>query len=274
MKNQDQMLGMIAGNRRFPILFAQAAKKHGVKKLVAVAFVGETEPELEKFVDAIEWVKLGKLNDLVGRFKKHGVEKVVMVGQIAPKNLFARVSLDVRMTMLLAKLRTKNAESIFGAIGREIAKDGLSLVPHAHYVGEAIPKKGVLTQRKPTKEQEQDIKFGRRIGGSIAALDIGQTVVIKRGTVLAVEAFEGTDEALLRGGRLAGDERGAVAVKVSKPGQDMRFDIPDIGETTIETARKAELSVLAFEAGKTLLLERDQIVRLEDKHGICLMAFE
>jgi DUF1009 family protein len=217
-------------------------------------------------------VKLGQLNDLIQRFKKHGVEKVVMVGQIAPENLFARISLDLRMTMLLAKLRSRNAETIFGAIGDELAKDGLQLVPHASYLQEFIPKAGPITKLKPTKEQLQDVEFGEKIARSIAALDIGQTVVVKKGTVLAVEAFEGTDACLARGGELG--QGGACAVKVTKPGQDMRFDIPVIGLTTIETAARAGVSVIAFEAGRTLLLEREQIVKKADEASISLYAFE
>lgn len=267
-----ETLGMIAGNRKFPLLFAQAARKRGVGRLVAVAFEGETEPELSKFVDAVEWVKLGQLNDLIQRFKKHGVEEVVMVGQIAPKNLFARISLDLRMTMLLAKIRTRNAETIFGAIGTELAKDGLKLIPHASYLEEFMPKAGPLTRVRATREQEQDIAFGAKIAKSIAALDIGQSVVVKEGTVLAVEALEGTDACLTRGGELG--QGGSVAVKVTKPGQDMRFDIPVIGMTTIETASKAGIAVIAFEAEKTLLLERDEIIKAADKFGICLVAIE
>jgi len=267
-----ETLGMIAGNRKFPLLFAQAARKRGVKKLVAVAFEGETEPELTRWVDAVEWVKLGQLNDLIERFKKHGVEKIVMVGQIAPKNLFSRISLDLRMTMLLARLRTRNAESIFGAIGDELAKDGLQLVPHASFLQEFIPKAGPLTRLKPTKEQLQDLEFGEKIARSIAALDIGQTVVVKEGTVLAVEAFEGTDACLARGGELG--QGGATAVKTTKPGQDMRFDIPVIGLTTIETAARAGVALIAFEAGRTILIERDEIIAAAEKSGVCLIAFE
>ncbi len=267
-----ETLGMIAGNRKFPLLFAQAARKRGVRKLVAVAFEGETEPELSKFVDVIEWVKLGQLGELIQRFKKHGIKEVVMVGQIAPKNLFARISLDLRMTVLLAKLRTRNAGTIFGAIGNELAKDGLVLIPHASYLEEFIPKAGPLTRSNPTPQQRQDIDFGLKVARSIAALDIGQTVVVKEGAVLAVEALEGTDACLARGGELG--QGGAVAVKVTKPGQDMRFDIPVVGMTTVETAKKAGIAVLAVEAGKTLLLEREEIVREADKHNICLLAFE
>jgi UDP-2,3-diacylglucosamine hydrolase len=267
-----ETLGMIAGNRKFPLIFAQAARKRGIRKIVAVAFEGETEPELSRFVDAVEWVKLGQLNDLIGRFKKHGVEQIVMVGQIAPKNLFNRISLDLRMTMLLAKLRTRNAETIFGAIGDELAKDGLKLIPHAPYLDEFIPKAGPLTKLKPTSSQQQDIEFARKTAKAIAALDIGQTVVVKEGTVLAVEAFEGTDACLLRGGQLG--QGGSVAVKVTKPGQDMRFDIPVVGMTTIETTGKAGIAVLALEAGRTLLLERDDMVAAADKLGVCLVAIK
>ncbi|MBV9464395.1 MAG: UDP-2,3-diacylglucosamine diphosphatase LpxI [Verrucomicrobiae bacterium] len=268
----DSTLGIIAGNRKFPLIFADAARKRGVKKLVAVAFEGETDPALAEHVDAIEWVRLGKLNDLVKSFQRHEVRDVVMVGQIAPKNLFSRVSLDLRMTMLLAKLHRKNAETIFGAIGEELSKDGLRLVPHLDFLEDLIPKAGALTRKAPSREQRQDIDFGVKIAKQVSAIDIGQTVVVKEGVVLAVEAFEGTDSALRRGGELG--QGGAVAVKVSKPGQDLRFDVPVLGVSSVETASKAGIAVLAIEAGRSLLLERDATIERADQLGVCLFAFE
>ena len=265
-------LGIIAGNRKFPQIFAEEARRTGIKRLVAVAFEGETEPAIEPLVDHVEWMKLGQLGKLIETFKKNQVRDVVMVGQIAPKNLFKGLRLDMRMTMLLARLKKRNAETIFGAIGQELAKDGLRLVPHAQFLERLIPKAGVLTNRKPTKEEQEDLEFGFRIGKSIADLDIGQTVVVKRGTVLAVEAFEGTDAALLRGGQLGGGD--AVAVKVTKPSQDMRFDIPCIGNTTIEILKQAGITVLGIEAGRTLLLEQDPLLASANKAGISIVALE
>ncbi len=265
-------LGMIAGNRRFPQIFAQEARRSGVQQLVAVAFEGETEPAIESYVDHVEWMKLGQLGKLVEAFQRNQIQEVVMVGQIAPKNLFASLRLDLRMTMLLARLKKKNAETILGAIGEELAKDGLRLVSHAKFLERLIPQKGILTQRKPSKEERKDFEFGFRIGKSIASLDIGQTVVVKQGTVLAVEAFEGTDETLLRGGTLG--QGGATAIKVTKPGQDMRFDIPCIGPRTIEILKQSKINALGIEAGKTLLLEMELLLKAANQSGITIEALE
>ncbi len=263
-------LGLIAGNRQFPQIFAREARRAGVRRLVAVAFEGETDPAIEPLVDQVVWLKLGQLDRLIQAFRDQGVRRVVMVGQIAPKNLFASLRLDLRMTLLLARLKRRNAETIFGAIGEELAKDGMELVPHADFLERLIPKKGVLTRRKPTSEEREDFEFGLRIARSVAALDIGQTVVVKRGTVLAVEAFEGTDAALLRGGQLG--EGGAVAVKVTKPGQDMRFDIPCVGGTTLAALTQAGITALAIEAGRTLLLEKEELLKMADAAKIAIEA--
>lgn len=264
-------LGIIAGNRKFPQLFAQEARRAGVKKLVAIAFEGETDPAIAPFVDVIEWMKLGQLTKLMNAFRKHGVRDVVMVGQIAPSNLFANVRLDMTMTMLLARLKRRNAETIFGAIGEEFQKNELQLVPHAQFLDRLIPQAGILTRRKPSRQEKQDFDFAWRIGKTIASLDIGQTVVVKGGTVLAVEAFEGTDGALLRGGGLAA---GAVAVKLTKPGQDMRFDIPCVGSGTIETLRKAGITAFGIEAGRTLFLEKEMVLKLADDARIAIEALK
>jgi DUF1009 family protein len=265
-------LGIIAGNRKFPQIFAQEARRSGIKKLVAVAFEGETEPAIEPLVDAVEWMKLGQLGKLIDAFQKHDVQEVVMVGQIAPKNLFSNVRLDLRMTMLLARLKRRNAETIFGAVGEELAKDQIKLLPHAHFLKRLIPKVGLLSKRKPTSEEKEDFEFGFKIAKSVAALDIGQTVVVKRGTVLSVEGFEGTDASLLRGGELGQGD--SVAVKVTKPDQDMRFDIPCIGVSTIEVLIKAGISALGIEAERTLLLEKDKILELADQNNVAIEAIK
>lgn len=265
-------LGIIAGSRKFPQIFAREARRGGVKRLVAVAFEGETDPAIEPLVDVVEWMKLGQLGRLIEAFQKHSVREVVMVGQIAPKNLFANLRLDLRMTMLLARLKRRNAETIFGAIGEELAKEGIQLTAHAQYLARLIPQAGVLTKRRPSREERSDFEFGWRIAKQVAALDIGQTVVVKRGTVLAVEAFEGTDAALARGGKLG--QGGGVAVKVTKPGQDMRFDIPCIGCETIETLRQAGITALGLEAGKTVLLEKEELLAAASKAGIAIEAIK
>lgn len=241
-----------------------------MQRLVAVAFEGETDPAIEPLVEHVEWMKLGQLDRLIKVFRKNDVREVVMVGQVAPKNLFASVRLDLRMTKLLARLKRRNAETIFGAIGGELAKDGLKLVPHAGFLEHLIPKAGVLTRRKAGSEEREDFKFGLRIARALADLDIGQTVVVKRGTVLAVEAFEGTDAALARGGELGRGD--AVAVKMAKPGQDMRFDIPCVGPTTIGIMKRCGISALGIEAGKTLLLEKEELLKMADEAGVAVEA--
>ncbi len=263
-------LGIIAGNRLFPQIFAREARRAGVPRLVAVAFEGETDPAIEPLVDQVEWMKLGQLDRIIQAFKSHDVRKVVMVGQIAPTNLFANLRLDLRMTMLLARLKRRNAETIFGAIGEELAKDGLELVPHADFLARLIPSAGPLTKRRATAEEREDFVFGFRIAKQVAALDVGQSVVVKRGTVLAVEALEGTDACLRRGGALG--QGGAVAVKVTKPNQDMRFDIPCIGPETIAALRESRITALAVEAGRTLLLAREEILAAADEAGIAIEA--
>lgn len=273
-------LGIIAGNRKFPQIFAREARRAGVNRLVAAAFEGETDPAIASCVDQVEWVKLGQLGALIEAFQKHQIRQVVMVGQIAPTNLFKNLRLDWRMTALLARLKRRNAETIFGAIGEELARDGLELAPHAAFLERLIPKAGVLTKRKPTSEEREDLEFGFRVGKAVAALEIGQTVVVKRGTVLAVEAFEGTDAALRRGGELGrggtdgpGDKgAGPVAVKVTKAGQDMRFDIPCVGPETIHVLRESGITALGIEAGKTLLLEMETLLQAANESKIAIEA--
>jgi DUF1009 family protein len=266
----EACLGIIAGNRLFPQVFAKEARRAGVARLVAVAFEGETDPALAPLVDKVEWMKLGQLGRLIEAFKNHGVRKVVMVGQIAPRNLFANLRLDLRMTALLARLKRRNAETIFGAVGEELAKDGLELVPHAEFLARIIPKPGVLTRRKPTASERAAFQFGWHVAREVARLDIGQTVVVKEGAVLAVEAFEGTDACLRRGGALG--QGGAVAVKVTKPNQDMRFDIPCLGPETVAALREAGISAMAVEAGRTLLLAKEELLAAADAAGIALEA--
>lgn len=270
--SDGEPLGIIAGNRLFPQVFAREARRAGVRRLVAVAFEGETDPAIGPLVDRVEWLKLGQLDRLIQAFKTNGVRKVVMVGQIAPKNLFANLRLDLRMTLLLARLKRRNAETIFGAIGEELAKDGLELAPHAPFLARILPEPGVLTRRTPDAAERAAFQFGWPIAKEIARLDIGQTVVVKEGTVLAVEAFEGTDACLRRGGTLGKD--GAIAVKVTKPNQDLRFDIPCIGLETIAILREAGIRAMAIEARRTLLLAREELLAAANDHGIAIEALD
>ena len=269
MSEPIQTLGLIAGNRSLPLLLARHARAAGVTRLVAVAFEGETDPALAALVDDIVWLKVGQLGKMISAFTERGVKQCVMVGQIAPRNLFD-LRPDLRAVALLLRLKEKNAHTIFAAIADELRKDGVELISAIPWLAPAMLGAGFALGPKLSAEQQADVAFGFRIAKEVSRLEIGQTVVVKNGTVLAVEGFEGTDKALARGGELAGKDGGAVAVKVAKPGHDMRFDIPCIGAKTIETCAAAGVSVLALEAGKTLLLDADEVKQAVAKRKISI----
>ena len=262
-------LGLIAGNRSLPLEFARQARAAGVKKLVAVAFENETDPALAKLVDEIVWLRVGQLSKMISAFTDCGVKQCVMAGQIAPKNLFD-LRPDLRAMSLLFKIKEKNAHTIFGAIADELKKDGVELIEATPWLTPLMPGKGFHLGPKLSAEQKADVEFGFRIAKEVTRLEIGQTVVVKNGVVLAVEGFEGTDKCLTRGGELAGRDGCAVAVKVAREKHDMRFDIPCLGAKTLEVCAAARISVLAVEAGKTLLLEREACERLANKDKISL----
>lgn len=262
---------MIAGNRSLPLEFARQARRAGVKRLVAIAFEGETEPALASLVDEIVWLKVGQLARMISAFTDRGVKQCVMVGQITPKNLYD-IRPDLRALAMLLRLKEKNAHAIFGAIAEELNKDGVELVDGTPWLKPLMPGAGFLLGPKLSAGQREDVEFGFRIAKETARLEIGQTVVVKRGTVLAAEAFEGTDKCLARGGELAGKDGGAVAVKVAKAGHDLRFDIPCVGPQTLETCAASRIGVLAFEADKTLVLEREICAPFAERHEIAVTA--
>ena len=262
-------LGMIAGNRSLPLEFARQARRAGAKRLVAVAFENETDPALAKLVDEIIWLKVGQLSKMIAAFTDRGVTQCVMVGQIAPRNLYD-VRPDLRAMAVLLRLKEKNAHTIFGAIGDELKKDGVELIDATPWLTPLMPGKDFQLGPKLSNQQKADVEFGFKIAKEISRLEIGQTVVVKNGAVLAVEAFEGTDKCLARGGELAGRDGGAVAVKVAKLNHDMRFDIPCLGAQTLEVCAKNGVAVLALESGKTLLLEREACETLAKKNKISL----
>lgn len=269
MCTQPETMGIIAGNRSLPLLFAQEARRQGVKRLVAVAFDGETDPALASLVDEIVWIKVGQLSKMINAFTSRGVKHCVMTGQIAPKNLF-EIRPDLRGLTLLLRLREKNAHTVFGAIADELKKDGVDLVEATPWFKPLMPGAGFRLGPKLSDAQRADVEFGYRLAKEISRLEIGQTVLVKEGTVLAVEAFEGTDRCLARGGELAGSAGGAVAVKVAKERHDMRFDIPCLGPKTLETCAAARISVLAFEAGRSLVLEQETCEHIATKHKIAV----
>jgi DUF1009 family protein len=262
-------LGIIAGNGIYPRLLATAARNAGVKKITAAAFAGETDPDLEQHVQLIEWMRVGQLNRLLKFFSQNKVRHAMMAGQIAPKNLFD-LRPDWKALLLLGRLKQRNAESIFAAIANELAKMGIDLLPATTFLEDCLAPGGLIAGSKLSRREEQDVDFGWKIAKEIAQLDVGQTVLVKNGTVVAVEAFEGTNDAIKRGGALARES--AVMVKVAKPNQDMRFDVPVIGVETLRVAAEAKLRVIAVEAGKTLLLERDVVAKLADRSKISIVA--
>ncbi len=262
-----ETVGIIAGNRSLPILLARQARAQGVKRLVAVAFENETDPLLASVVDEIVWLKVGQLSKLISAFTSRQVKYCVMAGQIAPKNLYD-LRPDLRAMALLFRLKEKNAHTIFGAIADELKKDGVELIDATPWLKPLMPGKDFHFGSKLSDDQKADVNFGFRTAKEISRLEIGQIVVVKNGTVLAVEAFEGTDKCLARGGELAGKSGGAVAVKVARENHDLRFDIPCVGPQTLQTCATAGISVLAFEAGKSLLLEQETCEQIAGKNKI------
>jgi UDP-2,3-diacylglucosamine hydrolase len=266
---QLKTLGIIAGNGVYPRLLAAAARKAGVARIVAAAFTNETDPALSEHVDVIEWMRVGQLGRLLKFFRAQKILHAIMAGQIAPKNLFD-LHPDVKALLLIAKLKQRNAESIFAAIADELRKAEVELLPATTFLEDSLAQPGLIAGPKLSGREVEDVDLGWKITKEIARLDIGQAVIVKNGTILAVEAFEGTNEAIKRGGALASE--GAVMVKVAKPNQDMRFDVPVIGLETIRIASEVKLRVIAVEAGRTLLLERDAIVDLANRAKITIIA--
>jgi UDP-2,3-diacylglucosamine hydrolase len=249
-------LGIIAGNGIYPFLVVKAARQQGVLAIHIAAFENETHPDLADYADSIEWMRVGQLGRLLKYFVNAGVHEAVMAGQIAPKNLFD-LHPDFKVLMVLSRLKRRNAETLFGAVGDELAKAGVQLLPATTYLEDSLAIEGVNAGPKLKKRYFDDVVFGFEIAKEVSRLDIGQTVVVRNGTVLAVEGFEGTNETIRRGAALG--KQGTVVVKVSKPNQDIRFDVPVIGCETVEVAFAAGVKVLAVEAGKTLLLEKDAV---------------
>jgi len=264
-----EVLGIIAGNGVYPQLVAAAARKAGVKKIVAAGFTDETDPLLRQHVDVLEWMRVGQLGRLLKFFRAQHIHHAIMAGQIAPKNLFD-LRPDMKAMMLLAKLKQRNAESIFAAIANELATLEVDLLPATTFLEDSLAHCGLIAGPKLSLREQEDVELGWKVAKEIARLDIGQTVIVKNGTIVAVEGLEGTNEAIRRAGVLARD--GTVMVKVAKPNQDMRFDVPVVGAETIRVATDAGLRVIALEAGKTLFLQRDEIADLASAASISIVG--
>jgi len=265
-----QKLGLIAGNGRFPILFSNAARKKGVY-VVAVALKEEADPELAKFVDKIYWVSMGELKSLIDIFKKEGIRKATMAGKITKTRLFKNTpKLDPAAHKLLAKANDKKDMSLLKKAAGILKLFGITLIDSTMFMEDYLPAKGVLSKRAPTKEEWNDIKFGFILAKKMGALDIGQTVAVKSKTILAIEAIEGTDKAILRAGGLGNGN--VVIVKTARPRQDKRFDVPTVGPGTIRSLKESGGGVLAIEAKKMFLIDKDECIKLADSNNISLVV--
>lgn len=262
-------IGLIAGNGRFPIIFAENARRLGYT-VSAVAHIGETEPELEKHVEKIHWIKIGQLNKLIQAFKSDGVRHAVMLGGIKKTHVFTTVRPDLRVLAMAGRLRLWKDDAILREFAAELEREGIQICESTFGLNGILVEDGSLTKRRPTKKEWADVRYGWEIAETIGRLDIGQCVVVKDRVIVAVEAVEGTDNAIRRGGELAGN--GTVVVKRCKPQQDLRFDLPAVGPRTIETMKSVLASVLAVEAGKSVLLDRQEMLRQADRAGIAVMG--
>ena len=279
-------LGLIAGNGRFPFLLLEAARAHGAEVVVA-AIQEEADPEMDERAktDAgirVYWLSLGELSRLIETFQKEGVTKAVMAGQVKHKQIFSSIRPDWRLAKLLLSLRTKNTDMLLGAVAKILGDEGIELISSTSYLEPLLAQPGVLTARAPSDAEQQDIAYGRDVAKNIAGYDIGQTVVIASQACVAIEAMEGTDAAIERAGAIMHSleedastlDRSLTVVKVAKPKQDMRFDVPVIGIQTIETMKQARATCLAIEAHRTLLFDRDKVVTTADQAGITIIAVE
>jgi UDP-2,3-diacylglucosamine hydrolase len=263
--------GLIAGNGRFPFLVLEAARSQGIEMAV-VAIREEASPDLDRAASRVHWVSLGELNRAIDLLRREGVTCAVMAGQVRHDKLFSAIPPDSRMAALLASLPLRATDALIGAVAGVLAEEGIELVDSTRFLAPLVPAPGVLTRRAPDDAEAADIAYGRAIAGRIAALDLGQTVVVAGRACVAVEAMEGTDETIERAARLANGRR-LVVVKSSKPRQDMRFDVPVVGTVTVAVMRRANATALAIDAGRTLLFERSRLLADADAAGIAIEAF-
>jgi DUF1009 family protein len=275
-----EKIGLIAGNGKFPLLVLDAARARGAEVVVA-AIKEETFPEIESHgAAAVYWMSLGELGRLIDTFKREGVRRAIMAGQVKHKQIFSSIRPDWRLAKLLLSLRTRNTDALLGGVAKVLADEGITLEDSTSFLQPLLARAGVLTRRSPTEDERKDIAYGREVARHLAQYDIGQTVVVAHAACIAVEAIEGTDTTIERAGRimaaLEGDAsmlaRNLTVVKVAKPNQDMRFDVPVVGVKTMEVMRQAGATCLALDAGKCLLLDGDAIPAAADAAAICIVA--
>jgi DUF1009 family protein len=264
-------IGLIAGGGQFPLLFAEAAGRQG-RSVAAVCHTNETAIELESAVDLTCWVKLGQLGKIIKFFKQHGVQETVFCGTITKTRIFKDILPDLKGLTLWNKIDTRLDDAILRAVAGVLEDEGIKVLASTCFLEHLFFPRGILGRKKPTAEQLEDIRFGWKIAREVGRLDIGQCVVVRERSVLAVEAIEGTDAAIKRGGKLSGS--GAVVVKLKKPDQDFRFDLPATGTKTIETLASVKGSVLAVEAGQSLIFDREAMIAAADRAGIVVIGLE
>lgn len=270
-ENTSGNWGLIAGNGDFPFLVLEGARSRGIEMAV-IAIREEASPALERAAKRFHWISLGELGRGIELLHQEGVKHAVMAGQVKHNKIFSSIRPDWRLAKLLFSLPSKNTDSLIGAVARVLEDEGIELVDSTKFLGLLLPALGILTRRAPDAEESADIEYGRQVAQQIAGLDLGQTVVVRDRACVAVEAMEGTDETIERAARITGGQKLAV-VKVSKPRQDMRFDVPVIGLKTIEVMRRSNATALAIDAGRTLLFDRDALLRAADEAGIAIQAF-
>ncbi len=271
IKAPDMKYGLIAGNGRFPFLVLEGARAQGVEMVVA-AIKEETAPEIEQQSARVEWIGVGHLGGLIRFFKREQVTHAIMAGQVKHHQIFRLNALpDLRMVRMLARLTTKNTDSLIGAVASELAREGITLVDSTTFLQPLLAGEGVLTRRAPTKEERADIEYGLNVAREIARLDLGQTIAVKDRAVVAIEAMEGTDAVITRAGEIT-LHRPFVVIKVAKPDQDLRFDVPVIGVPTIETIKRAGATAIHVTSNKTLLFDRDELISLADKYRLSVIG--
>ncbi len=268
----DVRWGLIAGNGKFPFLVLEGARSQGIEMTV-IALREEASPELERAAKRLHWVSLGELGKALELLHQEGVNRAVMAGQVKHNKIFSSIKPDWRLAKLLISLPLKNTDSLIGAVAKVLESEGIQLVDSTAFLKPLVPEAGVLTRRAPDAREAADMAYGREIARQIAGLDLGQTVIVRERACVAIEAMEGTDETIARAARLAGGQA-LVVVKVSKPGQDMRFDVPVVGLATVEVMRRSNATALAIDAGCTLLFDRARLIETADASGIAIQAFE
>lgn len=264
--------GLIAGNGKFPFLVLEAARSQGIDMVVA-AIKEETFPEIERHARTVHWLSLGQLGKLIKTFKAEGVNQAVMAGQVKHKQIFSSVLPDLKMLQLLTGLARKNTDSLIGAVARVLEDEGIHLVDSTLFLKPLLPEPGLLSRRAPTDEEKRDLDYGYKLARELGRLDIGQSVVVSDGACVAVEAMEGTDAVMERAASLV-DGRPLRIVKLAKPNQDLRFDVPVIGPRTVSLMARLKVTAMAVEARKTLMIDREELIRNADVHDIAIVAVE